>query len=87
MGNWTWQATLLMLAVTVALLVLVGNFVVTGADAPSGLITLLTLFGGSVLGVERLANRKRGYEREQERREGGESAARPPRRDSDSTPP
>lgn len=54
MGDWNWQTSLLLLVVTVSLLGVVANFIVTGSDAPTGIITLLTMFGGAVLGVERI---------------------------------
>jgi len=53
-NDWNWQTSLVLLVVTTGLLGVVINFIVTGNDVPTGIITLLSLFGGAVLGVERL---------------------------------
>lgn len=61
MQKWNWQTSLLMLVVSGSIVAVVTRFVLTGDDVPTGIITLLSFFGGAILGVERIA-RFRGQE-------------------------
>lgn len=60
MDKWDWQTSALILVVMTCMLAVVGRFVITGADVPTGVITLLSFFGGAVLGVGEVRRARKG---------------------------
>lgn len=60
MRRWDWQTTALLLVVMSCMVAVVVRFVLTGVDVPTGVVTLLSFFGGAVLGVGEYRRIRRG---------------------------